>query len=74
MAVPPAADTDHGPGAIVLMLQADIANRERDSIRRTLDEVKQHAPTTPVSLFVFVAIGTTDEIGPLQSNFASPFT
>ena len=26
MPVPPAADTDHGPGAVVLVLQADIAN------------------------------------------------
>lgn len=56
------------------LAQAEIANLDRDSIRRTIDGIKQHAPSTPVSLFLFVAIGTPDEIGPLRASFASPFT
>ena len=54
------------------MRQAEIANLDLDTIRRAIDDVKQHAPTTPVSLFLFVAIGTPDEIGPSESIFASP--
>ena len=50
------------------LAQAEIANLDRDSIRRTIDGIKQHAPSTPVSLFLFVAIGTPDEIGPLRAS------
>jgi len=52
---------------------AEIANLDLDAIRRTIDEVKQHAPSTPISLILFIAVGTTDEIEPLRSSFASPF-
>ena len=55
------------------MRQAEIANLEIDTVRRTIDDVKQHAPGTPVSLILFVAVGTSDEIGPFRSSFASPF-
>jgi alkanesulfonate monooxygenase SsuD/methylene tetrahydromethanopterin reductase-like flavin-dependent oxidoreductase (luciferase family) len=55
------------------MRPAEIANLDLDAVRRTIDDVKQHAPTTPASLLLFIAVGTTDEIGPLRSSFASPF-
>jgi len=52
---------------------AEIANLEIDAVRRTVDDVKQHAPGTPVSLILFIAVGTSDEIGPFRASFASPF-
>jgi alkanesulfonate monooxygenase SsuD/methylene tetrahydromethanopterin reductase-like flavin-dependent oxidoreductase (luciferase family) len=55
------------------LLAGEVANVERDAIRRAVDEVKQHAPATPVSVVLFVAIGTIDELRPLQPMFASPF-
>ncbi len=55
------------------MRPAEIANLDRDAIRRTIDDVKQHAPTTPISLLLFIAVGTADEVGPRRSSFASPF-
>ena len=55
------------------MRPAEIANLDRDAIRRTIDDIKQHAPTTPISLLLFIAVGTADEVGPRRSSFASPF-
>ncbi len=54
------------------MRQAEIANLELDAVRRTIDDVNSHAPSTPVSSILFIAIGTSDEIEPFRSSFASP--
>jgi alkanesulfonate monooxygenase SsuD/methylene tetrahydromethanopterin reductase-like flavin-dependent oxidoreductase (luciferase family) len=52
---------------------AEIANIDRDAIRREIDAVKQHAPSTPVSLLLFIAVGTTEELAPYRPSFVSPF-
>ena len=54
------------------MRQAEIANLERDAVRRTIDDVKRHAPGTPVSLILFIAVGTSERSGP-SGRAASPF-
>jgi hypothetical protein len=52
---------------------AEIANIDRDAIRGVIDAIKEHAPSTPVSLFLFIAVGTTEELAPYRPSFASPF-